>query len=88
MMKVKFSSIFEKKLKTINHKDKKLSIKIQKQLKLFQLNPHHPSLQLHKLKGDLKNVWSISVTISFRLLFVEDNDRYFFDMGEHDEIYR
>lgn len=87
-MKLKFGPTFEKKLKIINYKDKKLSIKIQKQLKLFQLNHHHPSLRLHKLKGDLKNVWSISVTISFRLLFIEDIEYYFFDMGEHDEIYK
>ena len=87
-MKLQFSPTFEKKLKTINHKDKKLSIKIHKQLKVFQINPHHPSLRLYKLKGDLKNVWSISVTIGFRLLFVEDNEHYFFDMGEHSEIYK
>ena len=88
MKHVVFSPTFVKKLKTLSIKDKNLLIKIKKQLHLFQLNPQHPSLRLHKLKGDLKDVWSISVTKSFRIIFEDSNTYYFFDMGEHTYIYR
>jgi addiction module RelE/StbE family toxin len=87
MKKITFSPTFQKKLKRFYRTDKKLISKIEKQLKLFQQNPRHPSLRLHKLKGEMNNVWSLSITMSFRLLFVEDNEYYFFDMGEHSEIY-
>jgi addiction module RelE/StbE family toxin len=88
MKKLKFSPSFIKKLKIVHHKDKKLSLKIQKQLNLFKLSPTHPSLRLHKLKGELEDVWSLSVTKSFRLLYIDNSEYYFFDMGEHDKIYR
>jgi len=88
MKKIVFSPTFNKKLKSICHKDKQLTFKIFKQLKIFQTNPQHPSLRIHKLKGQLQNVWSMSVTTSFRLIFIEDTEYYFFDMGEHNDIYR
>ncbi len=88
MKKTVFSPTFQKKLKAISQKDQQLTRKIQKQLRLFQRDPRHPSLRLHKLQGELKDVWSVSVTMSFRLLYTEDAEYYFFDMGEHDEIYR
>lgn len=86
--KIIFSAVFQKKLKTIGKKDLKLFQKIKKQLKLFKNNKKHPSLRLHKLQGNLKNVWSISVDMSIRLLFIDENDTaYFFDLGTHDEVY-
>lgn len=88
MKKIVFSPTFNKKLKSISHKDKHLTFEIYKQLKIFQVNPQHPSLRIHKLKGQLQNVWSMSVTTSFRLIFIEDTEYYFFDMGEHNDIYR
>jgi mRNA-degrading endonuclease YafQ of YafQ-DinJ toxin-antitoxin module len=88
MKRLKFSPGFQKKLAAIHRRDKKLSLKIQKQLKIFLADPRHPSLRLHKLKGELKNVWSVSVDRGFRLLFIDDAEYYFFDLGEHDEIYQ
>lgn len=69
-------------------KDKKLFGKVKKQLFLFKLNSRHPSLRLHKLKGNLKDAWSLSATMAFCLLFVEDSEFYFFDMGTHDQVYK
>jgi|GEM_PF-4216999 len=57
-MKAKFSPAVQKKLIAIQHRDKKLFEKIQKQTQLFQSNPQHPSLRLHKLSGNYSNVWS------------------------------
>lgn len=88
MKRITFSPTFDKKLKAISQKDKQLTSKIQKQLKVFQTNTNHPSLRIHKLRGQLQNVWSMSVTNSFRLIFIEDAEYYFFDLGEHNDIYK
>jgi toxin HigB-1 len=89
MKDIEFSSSLLKKLQAVHRKDKPLFVKIQKQLKLFQTDPCHNSLRLHKLKGDLKNVWSISIDRNYRLLYTEDEQSiYFFDMGTHDQVYK
>ncbi len=89
MRELVFSPDFIKKLKTLRRRNPSLVRKIETQLIRFQANSRHPSLRLHKLKGNLNQVWSLSVTTSFRLVF-QKNERedYFFDLGEHDEIYQ
>lgn len=36
---------------------------IQRKIILFQNNPRHPSLRLHKLSGELDGIWSISTKV-------------------------
>lgn len=36
---------------------------------LFRENPFHPSLRLHKLKGKLDGLWSISIDMKYRIIF-------------------
>ena len=36
-------------------------------LELLALNPLHPSLRLHKLKGRLSDLYSVSINISYRI---------------------
>ena len=88
MKAIAFSPTIYKQLQELRHKDQRLFRKIQKQLALFQQNPKHKSLRLHKLKGNLQGVWSISIDMNFRMLYKEDEEIYFFDMGTHDEVYR
>lgn len=88
MKPLTFSPTFIKKLKLIKQRNQTLSQKIKKQLESFQASPKHPSLRLHKLSGNLHQVWSISVTKSFRLIYQDNHSYYFFDLGEHSDIYR
>lgn len=89
MKPIKFSSDFVKYLQVLKRKNPKLLLKIYKQLQLFQQNPRHQSLRLHKLTGELKNSWSISIDEGFRMLYTEiDGSAYFFKIGSHDEVYR
>jgi mRNA-degrading endonuclease YafQ of YafQ-DinJ toxin-antitoxin module len=88
MKKVVFSSKFQRKLIFLQKKDTVLFKKVKKQLELFRLDREHPSLRLHKLKGNLKNVWSLSVTMDVRILFTEDTEYYFFDIGTHAQVYK
>lgn len=46
------------------------------------------SLRLHKLKGKLKNVWSISIDSDYRMLYIDNDCIYFFDFGTHNQIYK
>lgn len=88
-MQVSFSDEVDKQLKKIKQKDSKLAKRIEKQITLFIQNPKHPSLRLHKLTGDLQELWSISISKSIRIIYILNADTaYFVDLGTHDEVYR
>ncbi len=57
--------------------------------KLFRDNPLHPSLRLHKLKGKMAGLWSISLDRSYRIIFepLEDGNILFISIGRH-SIYK
>lgn len=83
-MNLHFSPELDKELKKLRRRDKTLLTKIEKKLILFQQNPQHPSLRLHKLTGSLKDMWSISIDKSIRMLYFLDGDEaHFFDIGTH-----
>ncbi|NCS97116.1 MAG: type II toxin-antitoxin system mRNA interferase toxin, RelE/StbE family [Candidatus Pacebacteria bacterium] len=73
--------------------DIKLFTKIQKKLALFEQKSNHPSLRLHKLSGGQRETWSVSVDMSYRLLFYYKQDKnqmqvVFFSFGTHDQVYK
>lgn len=62
----------------------------EKTLKLLELNPKHPSLRLHKLKGKLSELYSVSINISYRItitFIIENNIIIPINIGSHDEVY-
>jgi len=86
---IQFSLDIKRKLKEIQLKDIPLSKRIEKQLDLFLKNPRLKSLRLHKVSLEVKNSWSISITKSFRMIYTEtDEEYYFYKIGTHDEVYR
>lgn len=52
---------------------------------IFRENPFHPSLRLHKLKGELDGLWSISVDMKHRIIFkpLENGIILFISIGTH-----
>ncbi|MFA6991942.1 MAG: type II toxin-antitoxin system mRNA interferase toxin, RelE/StbE family [Candidatus Gracilibacteria bacterium] len=52
---------------------------------LFKQNPFYPSLRLHKLKGKLEGLWSISIDKKYRLIFksMDDGVVLFISIGLH-----
>jgi mRNA-degrading endonuclease YafQ of YafQ-DinJ toxin-antitoxin module len=71
---------------------KHLDLKDQyyKILKILAINPLHPSLRLHKLKGSLGGLQSASINISYRVVlnFIVKKDLIMpVDIGSHDEVY-
>lgn len=62
----------------------------RKTLELLELNPFHPSLRLHKLKGSLDKVHSASINMSYRIaldFLVEGRTIIPIDVGPHDQVY-
>lgn len=88
-MQYTFNSDAEKDLKKIKLKDKKLFTKIGEKLALFEENPQHPSLRVHKLTGRMNNMWSISITMSIRMVYILTEDKFavFIYIGTHEEVY-
>lgn len=88
-MQIVLSPELEINLKRFAKIDKNLSLKIAKQLNLFKQNPKHPSLRTHKLTGELKNLWSISITRKIRMVYIVEGDvAIFTKLGTHDEVYK
>lgn len=58
---------------------------LKKQVRIFQKDCFDPRLKTHKLKGSLRNKWSFSISYSYRVLFVfEDNNSVtFLDVDDH-----
>ena len=76
-------------LQKLKHKDQKTFDLVKKQLALFESNPTHPSLRIHKLSGKLTNVYSLSIGLKLRLLyFVNNGEAWGYMIGTHDEVYR
>ncbi|MBL7022287.1 type II toxin-antitoxin system mRNA interferase toxin, RelE/StbE family [Patescibacteria group bacterium] len=57
--------------------------------KIFKVNPMHNSLRLHQLKGDLIDLWSISIDMKYRIIFNRqlNGDLLFISIGKHDIVY-
>lgn len=88
-MEIRFDEDLLNELEKLRLRENKLFKKIDKALFVFRQNPRRASLRLHKLGGAMKNRWSLSVTMNFRLIFIwTEDEAYFVDMGTHDEVYR
>ena len=69
---------------------KKLPAKLQDEIRwkidLFKSDSNHEQLRVHKLKGELKQCYSFSVTYAHRVVFFweDKNTAVFLAVGDHD----
>ncbi len=62
----------------------------EKTLKLLEIDPTHPSLRLHPLKGKFKELHSVSINISYRItleIIIVNKEIILVNVGHHDEVY-
>ena len=62
----------------------------EKALKLLEIDPNHPSLRLHPLKGKLKDLHSVSINISYRItleFIIIKKEIVLVNVGHHHEVY-
>lgn len=83
---IKYSSTFRRSLKKFPKAQLKF---LEKQDKIFRNNIFDPRLKIHKLKGQLKDFYSFSISYHWRIVFhIEDKNTIVFDnIGTHG-IYR
>lgn len=85
-----YTKSYNKRAGKFIKKHPKLLGQYKKTLKLLEINPQHPSLRLHELKGKLKGLHSVSINISYRItleLIITENDIILIDVGPHDRVY-
>ena len=61
-----------------------------KTLELLELNPHHPSLRLHRLSGKLEGLQSISINLKYRVtieIIITERDIVLINVGDHDAVH-
>lgn len=61
-----------------------------KTLQVLELNPAHPSLRLHALRGKLEGLHSASINLSYRItleLLIQDGQIIPVNVGDHDAVY-
>ncbi|NJL82514.1 MAG: type II toxin-antitoxin system mRNA interferase toxin, RelE/StbE family [Chloroflexaceae bacterium] len=85
---------FRRSFKRLFTKNPQLQDKILAVLELLGKDPFTTSLKSHKLTGQLKGLWSCSVTYDCRIIFgfKKDVDTgedlvVLVDIGSHDEVY-
>lgn len=84
-----FTSEVAKYLSKLKRSNPKVFAQIRKQLVLFETNPKHISLRIHKLSGKLDGSWSLSIGQKLRLIyFIKDGEAWGYDIGTHNEVYR
>lgn len=90
MPKLIFTESYERRAAKFLKRHPELKEQYAKTLKLLALNPSHPSLRLHKLKGVLKKLKGVSINLSYRVVldFIIKKDLIIpVDVGAHDEVY-
>lgn len=86
-IRVKFSKNF---LKSINKLSEPQVVQLKNRLELFKIDPTHPTLNNHKLKGKLKGRFSINITGDIRAIYrLENNGNVikFSRLGSHSQLY-
>lgn len=67
MYRILYTENYIKNAAKFLKKHPELESQYEKCLKLLEINPHHPSLRLHKLKGRLSELYSVSINLSYRI---------------------
>jgi mRNA-degrading endonuclease YafQ of YafQ-DinJ toxin-antitoxin module len=87
--KLIYTHHYNKRAANFLRKHPELTSQYRKTLKLLELNPFHPSLRCHALKGKLKELSSVSINISYRItleFYITEREIILVNVGHHDEV--
>lgn len=87
---IKITDEFTKKVKKFLKLHRNMMGRYEKTMIILKENPFHPSLRLHKLKGNLNEYYSISINMDYRIVMdfiVVDKVIIPIDIGSHDNVY-
>lgn len=87
---LQFTEDYKKRAKRFLKKHPDLGSVYLKTLTFLELDPFHPSLRLHPLKGNLAGLHSVSINLSYRItleLLIEGKTIIPVNVGDHDSVY-
>ncbi|PIZ65973.1 hypothetical protein CO051_06600 [Candidatus Roizmanbacteria bacterium CG_4_9_14_0_2_um_filter_39_13] len=85
-MKLTYSNHFKKRLKKQLKQNPQIRSKIHRQLLFLQTDTRHPSLKMHKLKGERLDQFAIWIEGNIRITFIiVDGVALLTDIIRHDE---
>ncbi len=89
MIEIIWDEPFLKILKKWRKKHPNLTTRFEERLNVFVQNPFEPSLKTHRLSGELKEFWAMSINYQHRLVFkfLSETEILLIDLGTHDEVY-
>ncbi len=90
MPKIRTTKAYEKRLRRFKKEHPEMRDRYVLTLSLLQANPRHPSLRLHKLKGSLAGLSSVSINMQYRIVLdfiIRDDQIILIDIGSHDGVY-
>ncbi len=90
MYKLIESKKYRKRVIKFLKKHPEIFPKYEKTIFLLTSNPFHPSLRLHKLKGELSEYYSVSIDMDYRIILdfiIVEKEIILIDIGSHDEVY-
>lgn len=84
------TDIYLKKLTKFLKKHPNMVERYIKTVEILEVNPYHPSLRIHKLKGTICEFYSISINMEYRVVIdfiIKENEIIPIDIGTHDDVY-
>ncbi len=89
MIKIYWDEGFTRNFKKFSKYYKDFKEKFFKKIILFEENPFHPKLKIHKLSGRLSRSYAFSVDFQTRIIFdfADKDNLILIDVGFHDDVY-
>ena len=88
--KIIVTDAYKKRVKKFLKKHPDMFNRYAKAMAILEVDPFHPSLRLHKLKGNLNEYHSVSINMEYRVVIdflVVDEEIIPIDIGSHDDVY-
>ena len=85
-----YTDSYNKRAKKFLRKHPEIHNQYRKTLQLLELNPFHPSLRLHGLEGRLKELSSVSINMSYRIVLeleIKEGEIVLINVDRHDCVY-
>ena len=84
------TDVYKKRLKKFLIKHPDMFGRYEKAMIILEIDPHHPSLRLHKLQGNLHEYFSVSINMKYRIVIdfiMKEGQIIPIDIGNHGEVY-
>ena len=88
--KLIYTDSYLKRAAKFARKHPELLSQYEKTLRMLELNPHHPALRLHQVRGKLKGLHSVSINTSYRItleFYFSEKEIILVNVGHHNEVY-